>query len=327
MRYLVGVLARWGLQPWWDVNLVATSGVALNREVAAAIEQADVVLVLLSSQSAASMYCLGEVGYCLERSKRIVRIDVEPVATPAGLLPLSAARGVVWHGVTQGQAEADLARALTAEGIVLDLSGMAGSAGSASDQLFLDDPDNATIRPRYSQLLAAGPDRAREYALRLARAAAANPANGFNALSLALVWLYIGDGQRALACAQVATAAMPQSSDAHYAEALALCMTRALDARTRAEVEDILRRLAIARRLTGAGAHVDVLTATVIANHYLPRYVTPPASPDAVLTAAISSGRRIDMDECRRAWSVEPACVPGFMPDAGLLARFGLPPR
>jgi hypothetical protein len=120
LRYLVGVLARWGLQPWWDGNLVATSGVALNREVAAAIEQADVVLVLLSSQSAASMYCLGEVGYCLERSKRIVRIDVEPVATPAGLLPLSAARGVVWHGVTQGQAEADLARALTAEGIVLD---------------------------------------------------------------------------------------------------------------------------------------------------------------------------------------------------------------
>lgn len=327
VRFLVDFLEKRGIASWWDERLEATGGEALNAEIAGAIMAADIVVVLASSQSLASRYCRGEVSFAIEHDKRLIRIDIERVATPPAVLPLAAARTVAWYGTTQAEAEQRLAGALRAEGFSTADTPVAGTsafAGKPATLSFLDDPDAAVIRPTYAELKAAGPDRSREYAARMTRAATFNPANGFNNLSLAFIWLFLGDGHRALESARAATVGLPREPNAHYAEALALCAASDPNQRTRAEVEDVLRKLAIARRLPNAGAHIDVLSATVIANYYLPRFATPPVQPDALLRQALEQSRPIDPDECRRAWSVEPVRAQTSPLSAELIAKFGL---
>ena len=47
----------------------------------------------------------------------------------------------------------------------------------------------------------------------------------------------------------------------------------------------------------------------VIANHYLVRYLTPPADPEQLIRAGIVSGKTIDRNENRRVLDYEPLRV------------------
>jgi hypothetical protein len=149
-----------------------------------------------------------------------------------------------------------------------------------------------------------------------------SPHNAYNQLSLAFVWLFQRDATRSLQAARKALDQLQREPDAHYAEALALCVSCPAENRSRLEVEAILRRLAVARRLPNAGAHIDLLTALVIANYYSPRYLTPPASPDEMLVQGLSPGRRFDSSENMRVIDLEPPLDKTFGPNQALMARY-----
>jgi len=87
-------------------------------------------------------------------------------------------------------------------------------------------------------------------------------------------------------------------------------------------VEMILRRLAIARRQRGAGAHTDLLSAIVIANFYLARHLKPPALPNDLLIRGISAGIAFDVDENRRVFAVEAIQTTTDALQPGLLGRY-----
>jgi hypothetical protein len=129
-------------------------------------------------------------------------------------------------------------------------------------------------------------------------------------LSLAFLWLYSRDAARSLDAAGVALSLLAREPDAHYAEALALCIQAPAVKRSRSEVEAILRRLAVARGLPRAGAHIDLLSALVIANYYLPKYIPPPAAPDALLRRGLEVCTRRDLSENVRVLDLEPIVIP-----------------
>ncbi len=302
-----------GVSYWWDGHLTRKDAEGLNSEIARAIDEARVVIVLASSQSLSSSYCQAEIIYALSHDKQAVRVEVEPSALPGKLLPLASMRSVAWHDPPPPDFAANFVAALAAEGI--DASGV--SVGIDH----IGNPNAAIVRPKYSELKDAGPDKLREIVRRLNQAVQLNPANPFNHLSLAFIWLHQRDAPRALSAARQALNQLQHEPDAHYAEALALCIQNPPHLRSKTEVEAILSRLAVARRLQGAAAHIDLLSALVISNYYLPRYLKPPAHPDHLLARGRSAGR-FDPEENGRTFDIERLSHPGFAPSDALLEAF-----
>jgi hypothetical protein len=317
LRHIVAFLERAGVRYWWDAHAEARGGSELDTEIAHAINAARVVLVLASSQSLSSRYCQAEIAWALQHDKPIVRIDIERYELPARMMPLLSAGVIDWDPDSPHANDAALASALAAKG--LD-AGAALAVGHGRD--LVDDPNASLIRPGYLQLRGTSADTWREHVRRLNQAAALNPHNGYNQLSLALLWLHARDAPRSLAAARAALSQLAREPDAHYVEALALCIQCRADLRSHSDVESILRRLAAARALPGAGAHIDLLSALVIANYYLPRYMTPPAAPDTLLLRGLSSGGRFDPGENARVLDLEPVLDASFTPDARVLARY-----
>lgn len=315
--YIVSLLDRAGLQYWWDGFAESRGGVDLNSEIARAIEAASVVLVLASSQSMSSPYCQAEIVWALQRDKRLIRIDVERFSIPPSMLPLASAHTVLWDENAIDSFETQLVAALAAQGTD---AALALRPRDATD--LIDDPDVNLIRPSYLQLRASGADNWREYVRRLSLAASLNPNNPYNQLSLALLWVHSRDASRALEAARAALNQLSREPEAHYVEALALCIQNRADLRSRADAETILRRLAVARALPGAGAHVDLLSALVISNYYLPKYMTPPIAPDALLMRGVSAGCRFDPSENARVFDVEPILDSAFAPSQRALVPY-----
>jgi hypothetical protein len=316
-RAVVACLARHDIAHWSDRALVARDGAALNAEIAAALDTARVVIFLASSQSMASPYCRAEVVRALEADTPVLRVDVEPSAVPPELLPLVAAPRLVYDPDHGGAAfEAALVAALAALGVA-----PGPRAGEEAVLALLDRPDASIVRPPYVVLRRGTPDMLAAYARRLTTAASLAPHNGYTHLSLALLSLAQRDVPRALAAALRAAELLPREPDAQYAAALARCAAIAPPRRGLADVEAILRQLAVARHLPRAGAHVDLLSALVVAGYYGPAYLTPPAAPDDLLRRGLSRPGR-DVGECRRVLDTEPMPARPFAPDAALIEAY-----
>jgi hypothetical protein len=262
--------------------------------------------------------------YALEHDKPLVRIDAEPFSLPPELLPLASARTAVWHATAPGVFEASLVLALAENGI--DATAALTATGGTADEV-LYHPGAALIRPSYTVLAQEGPDAWREHVRRLNQAAALNPQNPYNELSLAFLWIYQRDAARALNSARKALDGLQREPCAHYAEALALCLQSPPQNRTKEETEGILRRLAVARRLPAAGAHIDLLSALVIANYYAPKFLTPPAPPGQLLAQGLAAGRRFDPGENARTAAVEPVLRGALSESETALAALYLEPR
>jgi hypothetical protein len=320
LAHVIHLLGRAGVAYWWDGLLHHKEGAGLNDEVSRHIAAADVVLVLASSQSLSSDYCQAEIVSSLQTDKRLVRIDVEPYShLPHILFPLASVPAVAWDERAPGVFESRLAAALAACGIDVSRA-LVSTAAPALDPL--DNPNANLIRPRYLDLRGMGADTWRRHIQRLNQAAALNPQNGYNHLSLAFLWLYSRDAARSLDAAGVALSLLAREPDAHYAEALALCIQAPAVKRSRSEVEAILRRLAVARGLPRAGAHIDLLSALVIANYYLPKYIPPPAAPDALLRRGLEVCTHRDLGENVRVLDLEPIVNPAFSPQPELWAAY-----
>ena len=305
VAYVRQLLDRAGVSYWWDGMIARREpGGGVNEEIGGELDRAQVVIAIVSSQTLASSYCQAEVNYALAHNKQVIRIDAEQVLVPPALLPLAAVPAVLWYDTVPATFGIRLAEALAAKRVDASKGLEGGASADAANVLF--GPGAAIIRPPYLELRAAGPDLWQEYVRRLNQAAMHSPHNGYNHLSLAFLWLVQRDAARALVAARKALDQLEREPDAHYAEALALCIQSPPAKRSKSDVEAILRRLAIARRLPDAGAHIDLLTALIIANYYLPNYLTPPAIPDQLLRSGLE--RRLDRGEAMRVLDVEPLC-------------------
>jgi hypothetical protein len=321
LAHVVHLLGRAGVSYWWDGLLDHKEGAGLNDEVSRHIAAADVVLVLASSQSLSSDYCQAEIVRSLQTDKRVVRIDVEPYShLPHPLLPLASVPAVAWDERAPHVFASRLAEALAACGIDIHRAAAPLAEGAAPHPI--DNPNATLIRPKYRELRGMGADTWRKCVQRVNQATALNPQNGYNHLSLAFLWLYSRDPARSLDSARVALGLLAREPDAHYAEALALCIQGPAIKRSRSEAEAILRRLAAARALPGAGAHIDLLSALVIANYYLPKYIPPPAAPDALLRRGLEVCERQDLDENVRVLDLEPIVNPAYSPQPELWSPY-----
>jgi hypothetical protein len=296
---------------WFDEYLKSNTGTELNAEIADQIINAEAVVIFASSQYVSSRYCQAEAAFAIEKDKNIVRIDVEPYKLPPALLPLAAFKSLLWSETQQNTFVYNLAMALAEKGI--DIS----QGTQQTLQVNYNPLDHAAaslVRPNYLRLKSGASDYLRDVERRLMEAASHNPSNGYNQLSLAFLWVYKHDAVRALSFAQQAVTLLALQPDAHYAEALALCALNPPKRRSKDETEEILRRLAIARRLPRSGAHVDLLSAIVIANYYLPRYLTPPANPEQLLSRGLSQASRFDPNEIARVLDHEAILYEELLP-------------
>lgn len=299
--WLRAFLHRGGVPTWCDVeSLRARSGGALNAEIAAAIAASSAVAAVVSSHSLASEYCRAELIRAMEVAKPIVRLDIEVVARlPDVLLPLpaSARARVELHRLPRPGWPGQVAEAFSACGVGIDGVGVDSMEFGGEARL---------IRPNYLRLRRADGQTLRAIVGRLGAARELNPDNGYTQLSLALLWLHQGDAARALAAAGAAVERLPDAADAHHALALAQCLAAPPTSRSMAQTEAILRRLAVARRLPRAGSHIDLLSALVIANYYLPRYLHPPSPPEELLARGLEGDRPFDGEETLRVLDLEP---------------------
>ncbi len=297
---------------WFDGYLTVQRGLSLNQEIANEMRTASVVVLLLSSQYVSSSYCQAEACYALENDKPIIRVDAEPFKIPATLLPLSAIPAVKWHDVLLPDFQVQLVSALARCGIDASRS----LIGTEVEPLFRipDQGDVALVRPSYYALKSTTQDALREIERRLIQAQISNPQNGYNYLSLAFLWLHKGDSRRAIDAARKAVDLLGNIPYAYFAEALAFCASKKPAQRSKEDVENILRRLAIARRLPKSGAHIDLLSGIVISNYYLPKYLTPPAEPDELLKRGLSLETPFNKSEVARVLETEPIIEPQYLP-------------
>jgi hypothetical protein len=314
-RWLRDMLEKSGLRVWLaDVSLHASTDSGLNEQIAAAIAQSPTVVVMLSAQSAASHYCRAEIIHAMKLDPAILVLEVEPLRElPPSLMPLRgyARAWVQLHATQRSQWHGEIARGLA-------VCGQPGITLSNQPSDFLDVLLEARIiHPSYLKLSAKHVPDSRSLTIRASEAANLQPTNGYVQMNLALLLLHQSHVAGALEAARRAIVQIPGFPDAHYVLALAECASAPASNRTHAQVEVILRRLAAARRLTGAGYHIDLLSALVIANHYLVRYLTPPADPEQLIMGGVVGSKRMDAGENRRVLDYEP------LADSAQTARVG----
>ncbi len=295
---------------WFDEFLQNQGGRELNAEIANEIVRSKLVIILASSQYVSSRYCQSEAVFALEKDKPVLRINLEAYDIPPALLSLASTSQLDWRESSLKESCRKLVSKLAEFGV--DASLGLKALGAAYDTL--DDSRAGFVRPPYSKLRSGAPDYLQDVGRRLNEAATSNPSNGYNHLSLAFLWLLRSDSERALQAARRAVDLLPRIADAHYAEALCLCSLCEAQARSKEYVEDILRRLAIARRLPNAGAHIELLSALVIANYYLPKYLTPPIEPGKLLERGLSGEIAFDPDEISRVLDNESLLDPASLP-------------
>lgn len=289
-----------GYAVWQDTSdLSAKTGEALNTEIATAITTADAFVCLISGHYFASNYCRAEAALAMEANRPIIDVSIADVAPPLSLAPLRSFTKA--RARLDVRAEGEWATELAQAALKTGLGGFASGAPA-----FLRSPDAALIRPDYLTLRESGAQAMEDWVNRLVEANRLNPSNGFNALSLAFLWIQKGDGQRAIEWADHAVGQLPQASLAHFSAALARCISAKPSARTKPFVEDILRHLARARRLTPCGAEVELLTALVVDHFYGARHLTPPVEPDHALRAGLNPQRPWRHSENLRVLDCEP---------------------
>jgi len=301
---------------WFDGHLISKEGTLLNEEIAREILTAQVIVVFASAQYFSSRYCQAEAAYASQVDKNIIRIEVEPYEMPPSALPLSSLPFIKWHSISWHEFLVSFVTALARFGI--DASKSLISPEVSQYYSIIDQADAALVRPNYFVLKSSHADALRDCERRLTDAQRANPGNGYNYLSLSYISLYRGDSARALDLARRAVNIIGSLPDSHFAEALALCAMRNPLRRSRDDVEEILRRLAIARRLPKSGAHIDLLSAIVIANYYLPNYLTPPALPEELLKRGLSSQVPFNKSEVSRVLECETPLNPKLLPSLSL---------
>jgi hypothetical protein len=256
-----------GLHPWIDrLRLQAATGQALNSEIAAAIRASRAVLLIASSTSYSSPYVRAEVSVALVSGLTVLRLEIEPVEPPDDLLPLRACRRIALHQLGRDTWPKVLIETLAAEGLKVRATG-------SMDPLLT--ADARVLRPSYRTLKLADETRWREFVGRLTAARTLNPGNGYNALSLAMLRLFLKDSPRAIEAAEAAVRELPREPDAYFALALARASSQPLRTAFHADVEAMLQDLARARRLNNPRAHVDCLSAIIVSAPYLPNGLTP----------------------------------------------------
>ena len=295
------MLEQSGLSVWQPEDaLRAAGGAALNEEIASTLAQSQIVIVMLAAQSAASPYCRAEIIYAMELGRRILVLDIELLAAlPDVLMPLRgyATTRIPLYATPRADWPAAIARGLA----ICGLPGIALALGSSEI-----DPDARIIHPPYPKLAMLSALDIRALAVRLSEAVRLSASNGYLQMDLALLLLHQSDAAGAVEAGRRAVALIPEAPDAHYALALAECAAAPAATRAHVEAEAILRRLAVARRLAGACFHIDLLSALVIANNYLTRYLTPPADPAQLLAGGVKGLKRIDPGENSRVLDREP---------------------
>jgi hypothetical protein len=296
--WLHDLLKEGSLNVWRsEVSLRAIDGSALNEEIAAAIAQSQTVIVMLSARSAASRYCRAEFIYAMKLDRAIFVIEVEPLLDiPAALMPLRgyARAWIQLHAIERAHWQREIVHGLA-------LCGQSGITLRCTPNDFLEVLLEARIiHPSYLELTAKQAPDSRSLTIRACEAAALRPSNGFVQMNLALLLLHQSEIAGALDAARRAVAQIPAFPDAHYVLALTECASASASTRTHPQVEVILRRLATARRLAGAGYHIDLLSALVIANHYLIRHLSPPVDPEQLVIGGAVGSKRMDAGENRR---------------------------
>jgi hypothetical protein len=281
-----------GLYPWIDrLRLRATTGEALNTEIAEAIRGSRAVMLVASSVSYASPYVRSEVSHALVCGVPVIRLEIEPVEPPDELLPVRSCRRVRLHQLGRDNWPSALIDSLATTGLKV-------RTPTAIDPLLT--ADARVLRPSYRMLKKADEARWREYVERLTAARALNPANGYNALSLAMLRLFLKDAPRAIEAAEVAVRDLPREPDAYFAFGLARAAAQPLRTAFHADIEAILQDLARARRLERPRAHVDCLSAIIVAEHYLPNRLSAPIEPMRLVEMASAEDRWRDAEEIER---------------------------
>jgi hypothetical protein len=292
-----------GITVWRDRRSLRSGWcVDLPREIADAIEASDVFILVLSSRSAVSPWCQSEFFRAYTLARTVLLVEFEEVKNlPKEMLLLSSSAvksRVSFHSIAEDAWYSALSEGLLTCGIAVESGPNLEKTLGQSAEL---------IWPPYVQLRHFEQHRLQERIGRLTAALEANPSAGFNFLNLAFLWLYLHDAQRALENAQIATSKLPHLPDALYAEALARCRLQPPAHRSLGDTETILRILAGARRRGRYGAHIDLLSALVIANVYLPRCWRPvPAPPEELLHRVTAASARFSAGEICRSLDVEP---------------------
>jgi hypothetical protein len=108
------------------------------------------------------------------------------------------------------------------------------------------------------------------------------------------------DAPRAIEAAEVAVRDLPREPDAYFAFSLARAAAQPLRTAFHADIEAMLQDLARARRLERPRAHVDCLSAIIIAEHYLPNRLLAPIEPVRLVKMASAEDRWRDAEEIER---------------------------
>ena len=108
------------------------------------------------------------------------------------------------------------------------------------------------------------------------------------------------DYAAALVDAETAVRELPFEGEVYFARALITASAEPLASMYDNKAKSILQDLARARRLPEPGAHVDVLSAIVISEHFLANQKLPPAPVEQLLAMARGSDRALLRDELFR---------------------------
>lgn len=289
--HLSDALSRRGLRVWYDRDLKARGGADLNKEIADAITESNLVISVATGAAYASRYCLAELIYACELGKPIMSLALDgPPTRPDILLPLAPYPVLDLKGLDSDRAIARIVDAIRLAGIsIADLDETADPA-----------PAFRRIWPSYSWLRTQTADQLRERVRRLVEARALNPQNGWSALSEALLWIQLESLERATTQAQAAVSELPLEPEPLYVLGLCDALAAGRPPRSRPKVEAALAHLAQARRKQSPRAHADVLSAILVRSYYLEHRLTPPASPEFFLDLAVKDDRIIDAGEFDR---------------------------
>lgn len=301
---LVNLIEGAGRRVWLDrLNMRKQSGAGLNQQVADAILQAQLVVLVQSGYALASPYVQAENISAMTVGIPILRVEVEPCAFPPQLMPLSAYRAVQFHMTPRANWDRAVFEALAEQGIRMDLP-------VRFDPLIT--PSSRVVRPPYATYRSADVAARQSILTRLLEAMNLSPSNGYNSLSLAFIRMSLGDFGGAARDAEEAVRLLPFEGEAYYARALVAAAGGDLKSMFHNRAQEVLQDLARARRLPDPGAHVDILSAVVISGHYLANSKTPPAQPAELLAMARKADRYVARDEIVRILDLVPVRDPAL---------------
>lgn len=260
---------RYNVRVWFDKRYIGT-GRDYDEEIKGLIRSADALVFLGSSSSVTSSSCQEECIYARDHGKPILPLFIDD--TSWGDFP---------EDFRRRQYE-QLHRATDDEQLATVIGESLLSAGLNIDRALV--PERTTdfdtwadhVHPPYGKIRRADAGKLRKYVDECSLKLKLSLKHGYHNLNLALLFLRLGEQQRAAEYAEIALRDLPGRPDAHYYEALIMAAAEPLATMRRSHVARIDQHLETAIQLGvetapkiyPAGSAMPWLLKAVIAHDY-----------------------------------------------------------